>query len=164
MIAARWLVAFGLVVGLTLSAASGPLEDGIAAYDREDYATALRIFRTLAEQDDHTAAHYFLGRLYQAGKGVPEDLTQSTDWYLKAADRGHVEAMMALGVIYSSDGPQRNFIEALKWFNIVVAVSAADDKTRKRAEEAQIHVSGRMNPSHIVAAQRLAEAWKPRQQ
>jgi TPR repeat protein len=72
MLAPRLFVAFGFVVSLALAVAAGPREDGIAAYNKEDYLTALRIFRPLAEQDN-SAAQYFLGRLYSKGEGVPQD-------------------------------------------------------------------------------------------
>ena len=46
----RALVAAVIAVTLTGAAAAGPFEDATAAYERGDYATALRLFRPLAEQ------------------------------------------------------------------------------------------------------------------
>ena len=41
-----------LAVALTpFAAVSGPFEDGLDAYDSGDYATALELWRPLAEQD-----------------------------------------------------------------------------------------------------------------
>ncbi len=164
MSAPRLLVAFGFVVSLTLSAASGPLEDGIAAYDKQDYSTALRIFRPLAVQEN-AAAQYFLGKIHSKGEGVPQDLNESMIWYQRAADQGHVKAMADLGIAYS-DGPRQNYIEALKWFNLaVLRISASDDgqaETRKIAEEGRMVVAARMSPSQITAAQRLARDWNPK--
>lgn len=163
MLARRVLLAFGFVVTLTLAAASGPMEDGIAAYDRQDYSTARRIFHALAEQEN-AAAQYFTGRICSKGEGVPQDLSESIIWYQRAADQGHVKAMTDLGIIYS-DGPRQNFIEALKWFNLaVLRTSASDDgqaDTRKIAEEGRMAVAARMSPSQITAAQRLASDWTP---
>src|ERR1043166_3850918 len=34
-------------------------------------------------------AQYSLGRLYENGQGVPQDLTQAAGWYVRAADLGH---------------------------------------------------------------------------
>ena len=34
-------------------------------------------------------AQYSLGRLYETGKGVPQDLQQAAGWYVRAADLGH---------------------------------------------------------------------------
>lgn len=45
-----------LIVALLMSGAApavaGPLEDGFAAYNKGDYATALRLWRALADQGD----------------------------------------------------------------------------------------------------------------
>jgi hypothetical protein len=45
---------------------AGPLEDAEAAYDRGDYATALPLFRSLADQSNATA-QAILGRMYAHG-------------------------------------------------------------------------------------------------
>jgi uncharacterized protein len=45
---------------------AGPLEDGQAAYNRGDYATALKLFRPLAEQGNADAQNN-LGWLYERG-------------------------------------------------------------------------------------------------
>jgi len=37
-------------------AAAGPLEDGLAAFEANDYTTALRLLRPLADQGDMVAA------------------------------------------------------------------------------------------------------------
>ena len=44
-----------MLVAIAGAAVAGPIEDGGAARDRKDYATALRLFRSLAEQGDATA-------------------------------------------------------------------------------------------------------------
>ena len=44
---------------------------GVEAYERGDYATALREFRPLADQGD-ARAQVLLGVMYIIGKGVPE--------------------------------------------------------------------------------------------
>jgi hypothetical protein len=47
----------GLVVAVVMASAAvaGQFEDATAAYDRGDYATALRLLRPLAEQGDADA-------------------------------------------------------------------------------------------------------------
>jgi hypothetical protein len=47
-------------------------EEGVAAYKRGDYATALKKWRPLAEAGDATA-QYNLGVMYANGYGVPQD-------------------------------------------------------------------------------------------
>ena len=43
------------IMALAVPARAGPLEDGKAAYERKDYATALRLLRPLAERGDARA-------------------------------------------------------------------------------------------------------------
>ncbi len=49
-----WMRSAGAVVVMTLAlsgfARAGPFEDGVAVYNAGDYATALRLWRPLAEQ------------------------------------------------------------------------------------------------------------------
>ena len=62
-------------------------DEGVAAYDRGDYATALKEYRPLAEQG-HAAAQYNLGLMYANGKGVPQDYVQAHMWFNLAAAQG----------------------------------------------------------------------------
>ncbi len=58
----------------------------MTAYQRGDYATALREFRRLAEQGD-AEAQFNLGSMYYHGYGVPQDYVQAHMWYKLAASR-----------------------------------------------------------------------------
>jgi uncharacterized protein len=83
-----------LFIGLMLAvgggvATAGPDEDGSAAYGRGDYATALRLFRPLADQGS-TQAQYKIGLMYYSGEGVAQDLAEATKWYRRAADPGQL--------------------------------------------------------------------------
>ncbi len=75
----------------------------LAAYQRGDYATALREWRALAEQGD-AKAQFNLGIMYSNGQGVPQDYAEALQWYRKAAIQGHpkaktyVKALDAAGV------------------------------------------------------------------
>ena len=60
-------------------------EDGIAAYDRGDYATALRLWQPLAEEGDPYAQNN-LGFMYAEGDGVPLDHIKAARWYRLAAE------------------------------------------------------------------------------
>jgi TPR repeat protein len=63
------------------------LAEGVVAYHRGDYATALREFRPLAEQGD-PEAQVQLGGMYQDGRGVPQDYVEAARWFHKAAEQG----------------------------------------------------------------------------
>ena len=75
----------GFTLGLTAPAWAG-LDEGVAAYDRGDYAAALREFRPLAEQGNAKAQNN-LGLMYVGGLGVPQDYVQAHMWLDLAASR-----------------------------------------------------------------------------
>ena len=66
--------------------AVGPLDEGEAAYDRGDYATAVRLWRPLAEQG-YAAAQSNLGVMYAKGQGVSQGYVQAHMWFNLAASR-----------------------------------------------------------------------------
>jgi len=67
-------------------------DEGWAAYQRGDYATALREYRPLAEQGGATA-QYNLGLMYANGQGVPQDYVQAHKWLNLAATQGNKNAV-----------------------------------------------------------------------
>jgi len=100
----------GVVLSLMLTgaAAAGPYEDGLAAYGRGDYATALRLWRPLAEQGN-AGAQFNLGVMYDEGQGVPQDYAEAVKWYRLAAERGFANAQYELGVKYATGRLLRRF-------------------------------------------------------
>ena len=80
-------------------AVAGPFEDGSVAYNKGDYATALRLWRPLADQGE-AQAQYELGFMYTNGWGVPQDYAAAVAGWRKAADQGYATAQSTLGVMY----------------------------------------------------------------
>jgi hypothetical protein len=79
---------FGALLVLLLTGRSwADLAEGLNAYYKGDWATAVREFRTLAEQGD-APAQYKLGTMYLMGFGVPQDHAQSKHWFGLAAEQG----------------------------------------------------------------------------
>ena len=52
---------------------------------------AVKLYRRAARQGNRDA-QYNLGLIYEEGRGVPENRRLSFRWYLKAAERGDVDA------------------------------------------------------------------------
>jgi len=114
----RILAGVVLAVMLTGGAAAGPLNDGLAAAKRGDYATALRLWRPLAEQGD-ASAQYYLGFAYSEGEGVPQDYAEAVKWYRLAAEQGYANAQFNLGFMFGNDqGLQQDYAEAVKWYRL----------------------------------------------
>jgi uncharacterized protein len=65
-----------MLAGAAGSAVAGPLEDGEAAYQRGDYATAYRLELPLAQQGN-ADAQAMLGEMYGNGEGVPQDYAEA---------------------------------------------------------------------------------------
>src|SRR2546430_2572729 len=95
------LVAWLMVAVTAGTAIAGPLEDAEAAYEHGDYATAMRIFRPLADQGNSVAQNY-LGNMYNLGWGVPQDYTEALRWYRLAADQDLANAKFKIGTMYNA--------------------------------------------------------------
>ncbi len=73
---------------LTSLSVSADFQKGFEAYQRGDYATALREWKPLAEQGQ-ASAQYNLGLMYANGEGVPEDDVYAYMWWNLAAAQGN---------------------------------------------------------------------------
>jgi len=114
----RIAITLAVVVALLFSAGSAwaDWDDGLAAYVRGDYATALQEWRALAEQGDAQAQHN-LGFIYGTGAGVPVSDAEAVKWYRKAAEQGYASAQFNLGLMYRlGTGVPKNDAEAVKWY------------------------------------------------
>jgi TPR repeat protein len=83
-----------------------------ALYDTGDYATAFRIFMSLADSND-TASMCWLGNMYAAGQGVVRSFEKAIYWEMQAAENGDVSALFNLGISHRNQGRIR---EARFWF------------------------------------------------
>ena len=96
------------------------------AYDRADYATALRVWLPEAEAGDPTAETY-VGEIYEKGLGLAPDYALAASWYRRAADRGHARAQINLGQLYERGlGVPRDPDQALDWYRRASGLQAAE--------------------------------------
>ena len=154
-------IALLLVFGLSAPVLAGPFEDGLMAYYTDDYATAMRLFRPLADQGDASAQN-ILGRMYVKGQGVPQDYAAAVKWYRLAADHGDAVAQFNLGFMYENgQGVPQDYVQAHKWSNLSAAGASTDEKNvRDLAVKNRDMVAAKMTPAQIAEAQKLASAWK----
>lgn len=100
-------------------AAAGPSEDealAYSAYGRADYATALRLFRTLAAQG-RAYAQYNLGVMYRDGQGVPQNYAEALKLLRLAAEEGRGDSQNDLGLMYNlGKGVRQDYVEAVTWY------------------------------------------------
>lgn len=119
----RKLAAFLVLLSLmAVPAAAGPLEDGAAAYEQGDYATALRLWRPL-----NAGAQFALGIMYDEGQGVPKDDREAVRWYRMAAEQANASAQFNLGnVYYNGQGVPKDYVQAYTWWNLAAAQGEED--------------------------------------
>jgi uncharacterized protein len=150
------LFPFALVLSIVclVVPACADFQAGMDAYNREDFATALREWRPLAEQGD-ARAQFSFGLLYENGDGVPRDYTKARQWYEKAAAQGDAKAQLYLGMQYSfGQGGPVDLVQAYMWYSLAAGNGNAhapgyrDDLTRQ------------MTPAQIADAQKRAREWK----
>ena len=116
----RGIVALALLATLPGApvAAGQTFDEAVAAYDRGDYATAVRGFLVHAEQGDATAQSN-LGLMYATGRGVLKDEAEAVRWYRLAAEQGHDSAQWSLGVMYATgEGVLKDEAEAVRWYRL----------------------------------------------
>ena len=122
----RILAGVVLSLMLTGAAVAGPLEEGVAAYQRGDYSTAVRLWRPLAEQGD-AFVQWLLGIMHDQGQGVPQDDAEAVKWYRLAAEQGDAEAQNNLGVMYAKgQGVPQDDAEAMKWYRLAAEQDLAN--------------------------------------
>lgn len=101
-------------------AMSDNLRKGLNAYQKGDYATAIKIWKPLAEQGDANVS-ILLGHIYAKGMGVSPDPKAAFKLFESAAEQGYSEAqynagiLINLGKVFASNKTQNNRKIAIKW-------------------------------------------------
>ena len=91
------------------------LSEGLAAYDKAQYATALKEL-TLPAEKGNANAQYRLGKIFNLGQGLPPDKKEAAKWFHLAAEQGLAEAQATLGYLcLVGEGVSQNSDLALKW-------------------------------------------------
>jgi uncharacterized protein len=117
------LISFLLSIGLigTTCLAYADFNDGWTAYSIEDYRTAFKEWRPLAEEGD-AKSQTNLGILYYNGRGVLKDYKKALAWLKKAAEQGEAEAQYILGEIYiEGKVAVKSFKNAKYWVELAYA-------------------------------------------
>jgi uncharacterized protein len=192
LIALRFPVALVLSIVCLAAPAWADFKAGVDAYQRGDYATALREWQPLAEQGQ-ALAQYNLGLLYANGQGVSKDDAQAQQWYEKAAAQGHADAQVNLGILYDyGRGVAQDYKKAVYWYRLSAKqgnelaqrqlglmfergdgvpqdyvqaymwYTLGAANGAKRGAALRDALAKRMTPDQIAEAQQLAQEWKPK--
>lgn len=141
---------FVMVLAVLLSAGAAGAQDfdaGVEAYERGDYAAALKEWHPLAEAGD-ADSQMSLGLVYDV---LLQDDAEAVRWYRLAAEQGYPAAQTNLGVMYAKgDGVLQDNVQAHMRGNIGCALGHENGcKLRERVAE-------KMTPADISEAQRRA--------
>ncbi len=147
-------VTFCLTIAVLLGSAGvswgADFQKGQAAYERRNYATALREWTPLAEQGD-AEAQRALGEMYRQGNGVRQNYKSAAWWFRLAAEQGNAAAQVKLGDAYSSgNGVPLDNMYAYMWWSIA-ASSFNRDAIRLRDRTA-----GKLSTAQLERAQSMA--------
>lgn len=104
-------------VACAFPAMAGPFEDAMASYAEKDYDKALPLLTPLAEAGNDDA-QYYLGEMYEYGRGVKWSDEQAFYWYMKSAKAGNAQAQNTVADLYylGASGVKQNRKTAFKWF------------------------------------------------
>ena len=96
--------------------AEGLFREGLSAYNKNNYETALKKF-TPAANAGYAPAQCYLGSLYFDGNGVEQDREEGLEWWIKAAKQGDALAQSNLGFAYGEGiGAERDWEQSAKWY------------------------------------------------
>lgn len=114
---------------------------------------SLEDVKRLANQGD-PRAEYTLGRRYANGDGVPQDYRAAKDWFLEAAQQGHIAAQgKVAAAFWSGKGAPQDYSKAYYW---ALLAQAGGDKT---APAIVMNSAARLSPAQIQAEQKQANQW-----
>ncbi len=184
----------GTYAALSIGAVQADGNAGFLAFERGDYATALKEFQPLADQG-LPAAQAALGQMYLQGLGVPQDYVAAAKWLEPAAKNGIAAAQAQLATLYilgmgvpkdekqaaywtkraADHGVKRSQVDLAAMYYQGVGVPRdllqsyfyAELAARQGDEEA-IGIRGvlqpQLTPEQITQINAQADAWKPSQQ
>jgi len=152
-----WMATLVLIIGVSASANAGPMEDADAAWKQGDYATAARLYRSLAEQGKASAQHS-LAKMYENGEGLPRSSAEAFRWYRLAAEQGHAGAQYYLGGMYATGaGVPRDYVQAYVWFSLSLTGGQGEV-----AAQGVRDMEEKMSPAQLAEAERRVRVWKPK--
>ncbi|MBM3513866.1 MAG: hypothetical protein FJX59_09135 [Alphaproteobacteria bacterium] len=155
-----------IFVALTLAwstlAVAGPFEDGLAAFQRKDYAAAIAAWQGAADQGDAAAQTYYAFML-KSGLGVAEDDAAALRLYRRAAESGYALAQYSLAGMYDKgEGASPSLVEAYTWYALSIERFPVDDLDhRGKAAKGRDGVAARLTPAQLADAKARVAAWTP---
>jgi TPR repeat protein len=132
---------------------------GLSAFNTGDYATALKVWRPLAENDE-PRSQAGIGFMYHRGMGVPADDREAALWLTRAAERGQAEGQLMLGILFFyGQGVPQSHVQAYAWCELAqingngdatlcrdAALESIPDADREKAFRLVVELRDRQRP------------------
>ena len=135
------------------------VRQGLAAFNRHDYARAGRLLREPAEHG-YANAQAVLCFMHTHGRGVPQSYREAANWCRRSAEQGNAQGQYLLGLLYNSGhGVPESFVQAYKWLNL--AAAQASGPKREYSYRIRDSVAAKMSPAQLEKAQALTIAYRP---
>ena len=141
---------FAVLLGTAGVSWGADYQKGVTAYQRGDYITALRVWKSLAEQGNVQAQNN-IGVMYRSGLGISKDDKNAVKWFRLAAEHGDTPAQANLAYMYANGmGVLQDWVYAHMWSNV-----AASTGFMGAVKNREIFRK-RMTPFQLAKAKQLA--------
>ena len=113
---ARWQTIVAVAVLAYCPLAVAQSDPARAAFDKEDYATAYKLYKPAANQGT-AEAKYRVALMHKFGWGTDRDHAAAARLFRAAAEQSHAEAQSELAIYYKDGrGVERDMAQAAAWF------------------------------------------------
>lgn len=111
-----WISCVLMLLAGAFTPASAQLAEAGAAFEKEDYTTAYRLYGVSAAQGLAEAQHR-MGVMHKFGWGAERDHATAAKWFQLAAAQGHAAAQSELAIYYKDGrGVPRDLRLSAEWF------------------------------------------------
>jgi TPR repeat protein len=125
----RVLLTASVLAFLPVAAVAQSFEDGLAAAQQGDPATAIAVWTPLAQAGDPRAQYWLAESFWGGWWGGTEDLERRAFWHRRAADQGHVPSFVKLGDMYTyGQHVTQDLREAAAWYARAADAANADGR------------------------------------
>jgi len=121
------VLSVALFIALPLVSHASQLDDGVKAYDQQDYPVAYQRLLPLAEQGAGKA-QYYIGEMFVGGMGIPTNMEKGVYWLQKSVENKYHMAAKTLGKMYMSGfGVPMNPAKGAEYLVLYQSLSADDE-------------------------------------
>lgn len=133
------------------------------AYDRANYASALKIWLPKAQEGD-AVAQLYVGEIFEKGLGAQADYQAAAQWYEKAANQGNSQAQLNLGHLYEKGlGVPQNREIAMHWYRKSAGLDEAGLQFTPAIDAKTMQPSSKQTAESEIAALREEVAQSRRE-